>query len=281
GKDLVARAIHARSRRRDRPFLEINCTSLPEHLLESELFGHERGAFTDAHNRKKGLAELADGGTLLLDEIGDMPLNAQAKLLRFLESSTFKRLGGTSDLSVDIRVIAATNRDLEEAVEARAFRSDLYFRLNVVPLYMPTLRERRDDIGPLAVYFVERLAHELKRDPPKLTAGAVEVLESCRWPGNVRELRNLLERILILEDTDEIRAEHLTGLLTAGREVRGDGGADDAVLQLPAEGVRLEDVERRLIAQALDRTGGNVTQAARLLGVSRDTLRYRLGKRRS
>jgi len=274
GKDLVARAIHAQSQRRDRPFLEVNCTALPEHLLESELFGHERGAFTGAHERKKGLVELAEGGTLLLDEIGDMPLSAQAKLLGFLENSAFKRLGGTSDLSVDVRVIAATNRDLEAAVEDRSFRNDLYFRLKVVPLHLPPLRERREDVAPLAMYFIERLARDLKREPPRLTTGAVEVLESHAWPGNVRELRNLLERVLILEESDEIRPEHLSRL---GLRARGASGSESA-MQLPPNGVRLEDVEHQLIQQALDRTGGNVTQAARLLGLSRETLRYRLRK---
>lgn len=281
GKDLVARAIHARSARSEQPFLEINCTALPEQLLESELFGHERGAFTDARERKRGLAELADGGTLFLDEVGDMPLGAQAKLLRFLEDSKFKRLGGTADIRVDVRVIAATNRDLGRAVEERSFRDDLYYRLKVVPLEIPPLRQRPEDITPLALYFVEHLSRDLKRQPPALTKETLRILESYQWPGNVRELRNVLERAMILEETDVIRPEHLPG------EIRGQPGeidgsyepaADIPSFPLPAGGLRLEDVERDLILQALRRTSGNVTQAARLLGVSRDTLRYRLEK---
>jgi DNA-binding NtrC family response regulator len=274
GKDLVARAIHARSNRQDKPFLEINCTALPEQLVEAELFGHERGAFTDARERKKGLAELADGGTLLLDEIGDMPLGAQAKLLRFLEDSRFKRLGGTIDIPVDVRVIAATNRKLDGAVERGEFRSDLYYRLKVIDVVIPPLRERPEDCAPLALYFVEQLARDLKCAVPTLTLDAMHVLEAYSWPGNVRELRNVLERALILEDTDEIRPEHLPmEIRGASRDPEGDN-----LFQLPAEGFRMEDVERSVIEQALARTRGNVAHAARLLGMSRDTLRYRMKK---
>ncbi len=275
GKDLIARAVHARSERRDRPFLEINCTALPESLFESELFGHERGAFTDARERKKGLAELADGGTLFLDEIGDMPAGTQAKLLRFLEDSRFKRLGGTTDIQVDVRVIAATNRNLERAVHDGLFRSDLYYRLNVFPIHIPPLRERREDIAPLTLYFIERLARELKREPPRLTDDTLRILEAYSWPGNVRELRNVLERAMILEDSGEIRPEHVPA------EIRGGGSSipqDDRAVWLPEAGLRMEDVERDLIVQALARTRGNVVQAARLLGLSRDTLRYRMKK---
>jgi DNA-binding NtrC family response regulator len=275
GKDLVARAIHARSERRDRPFLEINCTALPEHLLESELFGHERGAFTDARERKKGLAELADGGTLFLDEIGDMPAGAQVKLLRFLEDARFRRVGGTADIRVDVRVIAATNRDLDRAVADATFRSDLYYRLKVVPLRIPPLRDRPDDIAPLAQYFVERLARDLNRDVPTITADAIRVLEAYPWPGNVRELRNVFERALILEDTQEIGPEHLP------EEIRGrprSAAGSGPPVGLPPEGLRLEEVERDLIQQAVTRTGGNVSRAATLLGLSRGALRYRLEK---
>jgi two-component system response regulator AtoC len=277
GKDLVARAIHARSGRSDLPFLQINCTALPEHLVESELFGHERGAFTDARERKKGLAELADGGVLFLDEIGDMPTNAQAKLLRFLEDSTFKRVGGTSDVTVDVRVIAATNRDLESAIEKHTFRNDLYYRLKVVPVYIPPLREHPEDIAPLTDYFIKRLARDLKREPPSLAPSAVSVLEAYSWPGNVRELRNVLERALILEETDEIRPEHLPAEIRVGSAAPS---AVDSLLQLPIEGVQVTDVEASLIRQALARTYGNVTQAAKLLGLTRDTLRYRIQKHR-
>jgi DNA-binding NtrC family response regulator len=275
GKDLVARAIHARSERHDRPFLEINCTALPEHLVESELFGHERGAFTDARERKKGLVELADGGTLFLDEIGEIPPGTQAKLLRFLEDSAFKRLGGTTDVRVNIRVIAATNRDLESAIKNQVFRADLYYRLKVVPIQIPPLRERPDDIAPLAEYFIERLSRELKRDPVAFTVAALRILEAYSWPGNVRELRNVIERALILEDAQEIRPEHLPAeILGAPRE--DTNGSE--LFQLPPDGVSLKDLELELIRQALTRTGDNVTRAARLLGLSRDTLRYRLDK---
>jgi transcriptional regulator with PAS, ATPase and Fis domain len=255
--------------------LEINCTALPEQLIESELFGHERGAFTDARERKKGLAELADGGTLFLDEIGDMSLGAQAKLLRFLEDSRFKRLGGTADIPVNVRVIAATNKKLDKAVEEGKFRSDLYYRLKVVDLRIPALRERPEDCAPLALYFIEQLALDLRREPPTLTPEAMRIIESYRWPGNVRELRNVLERALIMEDSAQIRPEHLpVEIRSAGRV----SGVSDQVVQLPVNGVRMEDVERSVIEQALMRTGGNVAGAARLLGLSRDTLRYRIKK---
>jgi DNA-binding NtrC family response regulator len=277
GKDLVARAIHAHSSRREQPFLVINCTTLPEALLEAELFGHERGAFTDAHERKKGLAELADGGTLFLDEIGDMPPSAQAKLLRFLEDSKFKRLGGITDIQVDVRVIAATNRNLERAVEDGAFRSDLYYRLKVLDIHIPPLRERPEDCAPLALYFIERSARDLRREPPTLTPEALSVLEAYHWPGNVRELRNVLERILILEDTREIRPEHLPPEICGADRARA---GEEHLVHLPAQGVRLREVERDLIVQALRRSGGNVARAARLLDVTRDTLRYRIKKYR-
>jgi len=276
GKDLVARAIHAQSDRRDHPFLQVNCTALPEHLVESELFGHERGAFTDARDRKKGLAELADGGTLFLDEIGDMPRGAQAKLLSFLEDSKFKRVGGTADVVVDVRVVAATNRDLEAAIAERSFRGDLFYRLNVVPIFLEPLRQRPEDVAPLAEYFAAQLARDLKRDVPRISPAAMDVLEAYDWPGNVRELRNVLERALILEEAAEVLPEHLPAELrmTGGRPGTEPAGA----VQLPAEGLALATVEAEFIRQALRRTGNNVTQAARLLGITRDTLRYRIEK---
>ncbi len=275
GKDLVARAIHAHSPRADQPFLEINCSALPENLVESELFGHERGAYTDARSRKQGLAELADGGTLFLDEVGDMPAATQAKVLRFLEDSRFKRVGGTTDIRVDARVIAATNHDLDEMVATGAFRSDLFFRLKVVPIHIPPLRERRDDIAPLALFFIEQLSRDLKREPATLTESALHLLESYAWPGNARELRNVLERVLILEEIGEIRAEDIPIEMRAPFAAATPGAC---LCELPPEGLRLEDVERDLIRQALVRTSGNVTRAAGLLGLSRDTLRYRLAK---
>jgi len=275
GKDLMARAIHAWSPRAERPFLEVNCSALPESLVESELFGHERGAFTDARSRKLGLAELADGGTLFLDEVGDMPLNTQPKFLRFLEDSRFKRVGGTNDVRVDVRVVAATNHDLDRMVESGAFRRDLYFRLRVVPIHIPPLRERPEDIEPLALLFTEHLSRDLKRDPVAISEPALRLLEAYRWPGNVRELRNLLERVLILEDVKELRPEHFPGEI---RRSQPASGGSWSVRPLPIEGLRLVDVEKDLIRQAMIRTRGNVTQAANLLGISRDTLRYRLAK---
>ncbi len=273
GKDVVARAIHAQGPRRDAPFLRLNCTAIPENLVESELFGHEGGAFTDAKKAKRGLVELADGGTLFLDEIGDMPPAAQAKLLGFLETRSFRRVGGVRDLQVDIHVIAATNRDLEAAVADGTFRSDLFFRLNVVPIELPPLRERREDIAPLALHFVETLCRELRCPPRELAPETLQAMERYAWPGNAREIRNLLERLLLLYDADPITADLLPP------EVRGDPGEPrEAVAVLPPDGVDLEEVERALIGQALERTGGNKTAAARLLGLSRDTLRYRLEK---
>jgi len=275
GKDLVARAIHAWSPRSERPFLEVNCSALPQTLVESELFGHERGAFTDARTRKLGLAEMADGGTLFLDEVGDMPPNTQPKLLRFLEDSRFKRVGGTSDIRVNVRVIAATNHDLSKMVESGTFRSDLYFRLRVVPIHIPPLRERPQDIEPLALLFLEQLARELKREPATLLDPTLRLLEAYPWPGNVRELKNLLERILILEDVKELHPEHLPVEIRTNRE-RTPGV--DSLTGVTRGGLRLEDVEKDLIRQALARTKGNITRAANLLGITRDTLRYRLIK---
>ena len=278
GKDLVARAIHAQSSRSDHPFLEVSCTALPENLFESELFGHERGAFTDAKERKKGLAELADGGTLFLDEIGDMSTGTQAKLLRFLENSRFKRVGGVTDLTVDVRVIAATNRDLEVAVESGGFRSDLYYRLKVVPIHIPPLRQRTEDIRPLVLYFVDSLSRALRRESPTVADEAMDVLTGYPWPGNVRELRNVLERVLILEDSAEITADDLPREMRHPRSVQS---ADQSVVGLPEQGVSMAELERDLVQQAMERSGNNVTRAAKLLGLSRDALRYRIEKYKS
>jgi two-component system response regulator AtoC len=274
GKEVVAQAIHARSARGAFPFLEINCTALPETLLESELFGHERGAFTDAKERKLGLLELADRGTVLLDEIGDLPPGAQAKLLRFLETRTFKRVGGVRDVSVDVRVVASTNRDLEAAVRDGSFRRDLYFRLNVVPILIPPLRERPEDVAPLARYFLDRMTSTMRRAPRTIQKEALAMLERYAWPGNVRELKNVIERAVILEERGEIRPDDLPD------EIKPGGRALDLEpgFRLPAGGIDLESLERDLIRQALEQARGNKTRAAALLGLSRDTLRYRLEK---
>jgi len=274
GKEVVAQAIHAHSARSEFPFLEVNCTALPETLLESELFGHERGAFTDARERKLGLLELADRGSVLLDEIGDLPPASQAKLLRFLETRTFKRVGGIRDVSVDVRIIASTNRDLDGAVRDGTFRRDLFYRINVIPLTVPPLRDRPEDVEPLARYFVEQMTAALRRPSRGMAPEAVGMMERYSWPGNVRELRNVIERAVILEDGPEILATHLPDELQPGaRAVDLEPG-----FRLPPAGIDLEELEKDLLRQALRRTRGNKTRAAQLLGLSRDTLRYRIEK---
>jgi two-component system response regulator AtoC len=272
GKDVVARAIHGRGPRGGRPFVSVNCTALPEHLVESELFGHEAGAFTDAKASKRGLFELADDGTIFLDEIGDMPKPAQAKLLGFLETHSFRRVGGVQDIEVDVHVIAATNRDIETAVARNEFREDLFYRLNVIPVHIPPLRERPEDIAPLALHFVDVMCRDLRQPVRRLAAETLRALESYAWPGNARELRNTIERILLLTDEDPI------GVNSLPQVVRGASDGPAARIVLPASGLSLEELERELICQALERTDGNKTGAARLLGMSRDTLRYRLEK---
>jgi two-component system response regulator AtoC len=272
GKGVVARAIHARGPRADRPFVAVNCTALPEHLVESELFGHEAGAFTDAREAKKGLLEIADGGTVFLDEVGDMPRAAQAKVLGFLESQVFRRVGGVRDIRVDVHVIAATNRDIEFAVAEGSFREDLFYRLNVVPIEIPPLRERPEDIAPLVLHLLETLCREMGHATRGISDDAMRLLESHDWPGNVRELRNALERVLLMDDTDPLLPCSLPAFL---REIDSDPRRH---IVLPPEGLSLDELERELMCQALERTRGNKTLAARLLGLSRDTLRYRLDK---
>jgi PAS domain S-box-containing protein len=265
GKDLVARILHQESHRSSGAFIAINCAAIPETLIESELFGHERGAFTDARQRKRGLFELAHGGTLFLDEIGEIPPQVQTKLLRVLEDRSFRRIGGLEDLHVDVRFIAATNRDLREAVKEGAFRQDLYFRINVINLSMPALRTRREDILPLAKFFIEHYNRKFKRHVEGLSRDAEAALLSHSWPGNVRELKNAIERAMILEETSWIRPDNLPRFETSSHV-------------LNSSEMSLEEHERHLVAQALSRTGGNQTQAARLLGVTRDTLRYKMKK---
>ena len=277
GKEVVARAIHFQSARADRPFLQVNCAALPEHLLESELFGHERGSFTDAHAQKRGLFESAEGGSVMLDEIGDLPAGGQAKLLRLLENKTFRRVGGVQELRADVRVIAATNVNLEERVSEGRFRADLLFRLNVIRIAVPALREHLDDVPTLAAHFVARYNQEMKRQVRGISPPAMEILRGYHWPGNVRELRNAIERAFILHaGADEIRPEHLTP------ELRRAGPApkrqEKLVPPVSEDGLVLDDVEKKLIAEAMERASGNQSKAARLLGVSRDTLRYRLKK---
>ncbi len=272
GKDLAAKVIHYASARANQPFMNITCSALPETLLESELFGHERGAFTGADRQKRGLIESADGGTVFLDEIGEMVPALQAKLLRFLEEKTFKRVGGSQDLRVDVRVIAATNRTLEDEVRKGHFREDLYYRLNVVPIVLPPLRQRADDIPLLLDHYVESYNVEFRKRVRRIAPEAMARLKAYPWPGNVRELRNAVERAMLLTDDEELTLEHfpLGGGLAAAR--LGEGVA------LPAAGIDLEQLERSLVIQALERSGWNQTRAAALLGLNRDQIRYRIEK---
>jgi len=272
----VARIIHFASQRARAPFLAVNCVALPEHLLESELLGHERGAFTDARALKKGLFEHADGGTVYLDEIGDMRPDLQGKLLRLIEEKAFRRIGGVRDIKADVRIIAATNRDLAKALEAGQFRKDLYYRLKVFPVWLSPLRERPEDVLPLARHFIQRFSREMRRASIDLDPEVQARLVRYAWPGNVRELRNILERACILASGAVLTVEHLPPELAESTPARN--GEAVASVSLPAEGLRLEEVERDLVRQALESTGGNQVRAARLLGISRDALRNRMKK---
>jgi transcriptional regulator with PAS, ATPase and Fis domain len=271
GKDLAAKVLHYASGRAARPFMNITCSALPEALLESELFGHERGAFTGADRQKRGLLESADGGTVFLDEIGEMVPALQAKLLRFLEEKTFKRVGGSADLHVDVRVIAATNRNLQEEVRQGRFREDLFYRLNVLPIVLPPLRERGDDIPRLVHFYIDSYNTEFKKRVRGIHPEAMHYLEGYAWPGNIRELRNAIERAMLLTEGETlVRADFpasSTGPLHLGDRV-----------ELPSGGIDLEQLERSLVVQALERTGWNQTKAAALLGVNRDQIRYRIEK---
>jgi DNA-binding NtrC family response regulator len=268
GKDLAAKAIHYNSTRGLKPFVNITCSALPEQLLESELFGHERGAFTDARQQKRGLLETADGGTVFLDEIGEMTAGLQVKLLRFLEERAFKRVGGLADIRVDVRVIAATNRALDKEVRAGKFREDLFYRLQVMPVTLPPLRERAGDVRVLAEHYIERYNREFRKRVRGLTPPAAELLDEYHWPGNIRELRNAIERAMLLVDGEWLQLDAFPGLS------RGS----DWTFRLPPGGLRLDDVERQLVVQALERAGGNQTQAGQLLGINRDQVRYRIEK---
>ncbi|MBI5905715.1 MAG: sigma-54-dependent Fis family transcriptional regulator [Deltaproteobacteria bacterium] len=296
GKDLIAQAIHYESSRSNRPFIPINCTALPEDLLESELMGHEKGAFTDAKAAKKGLFEVADGGTIFLDEIGDMKHGLQAKLLRFIENKAFRRVGGHRDIEVDVRIIAATNRDLAELVRTGRFREDLFFRLNVIPIHIPPLRERREDILPLADHFLSEFSKEFKRPLDGFSDDAKRRMGAYGWPGNVRELRNIVERALILGTENVVELldlpmpmeSSMDGSDSGAREFpRRDSSGEPGSpvpsperhgFSLPEGGVILEEVERDFLRQALEATQGNQTRAAEILGLSRDALRYRMKK---
>jgi PAS domain S-box-containing protein len=276
GKDLVAKTLHYQSLRQAEPFIAINCAAIPDTLLESELFGYEKGAFTDARAQKRGIFELADKGTLFLDEIGEIPLMLQAKLLRVLEEQSFRRLGGLKDIQLDLRVVAATNKNLREAVKEGAFRQDLYFRLNVIQILIPPLRDRTDDVLPLAQFFIEHYNRKFKRHIEGVSDQAAKMLLSHDWPGNVRELRNAIERAMILEESSLINSANLP--LAISHPDSGEPAASAASQAFPADGLSLEDNERSLLARALEKTNGNQTQAARLLRITRDTLRYKMKK---
>jgi two-component system response regulator AtoC len=283
GKDLVAKAIHYGSQRADSPFIAINCAALPATLIESELFGYEKGAFTDAKARKEGLFEQAEGGTLLLDEIGELELALQAKLLRVLEEGTFRRVGGLKDIPLDVRVLAASNRDLKSESEAGRFRLDLYYRLSIIQIDIPPLRERGDDVLLLSQHYIETIGSRLRKSN-KITSLSPEVVAVFRrynWPGNVRELRNVIERTLILEDNDTITTEYLPGGLVGGPLRSAASVSNEKFVEqfvLPSEGISLDEAELAFVRQAIERSGGNQTRAAELLGISRDQLRYRLKK---
>ncbi len=251
--------------------MNITCSALPEQILESELFGHERGAFTDARSQKRGLLESADGGTVFLDEIGEMAPALQAKLLRFLEEKTFKRVGGVADIRVDVRVIAATNRTLEDEVKKGRFREDLYYRLNVLPIVLPPLRGRAEDIPSLVHFFVDSFNVEFKKRVRGVSDEAMRRLQTYGWPGNIRELRNAVERAMLLVEGNELTADQFP-------VASGLGGRLSETVELPATGIDLEQLERSLVVQALERSGWNQTRAATLLGLNRDQIRYRIEK---
>jgi two-component system response regulator AtoC len=275
GKELVARTVHACSHDELRPFMEINCASVPETLLESELFGYEKGAFTDAKTRKKGLVELAEGGTLFLDEIGEMGTTLQSRLLRVIENKTFRRVGGVQDLRVNTRIVAATNRDLEKAIEEKTFRKDLYYRLKVIPIHVPPLRERKEDIVPLVNYFVDRFNRELGKKVKPVGRDVLEALVGYDWPGNVRELKNVVERAMLLDAEDEILLSHLPAEIhsTGVVPVTGEEAARVVKSFMP---MTLRDMERVQIKKTLEQTNGNKSRAASILGISRQTLREKL-----
>ena len=278
GKELAAKAIHYNSPRKDRPFVTLNCGAIPESLIESELFGHMKGAFTDAIATKKGLFEVADEGTLFLDEISELPLLMQVKLLRFLQDREFKRVGGTEDIRVDVRIIAATNKDLDEAVREKRFREDLFYRLNVIQIKLPSLRERREDVPLLAMHFLQKFSEELNKNITTISSEALQLLLDYDYPGNVRELQNIIERAVALEVNPELTAQNLRSYLDDHLQLK-KGGLD---LDIPNEGINLEklveEIERTLLLKALNRTHGIKKKAAELLGINFRSMRYRLDK---
>ncbi|HUV13424.1 MAG TPA: sigma-54 dependent transcriptional regulator, partial [Acidobacteriota bacterium] len=277
GKELVAKALHYESNRSRQPFMILNCAAIPEQLLESELFGHERGAFTDAKAMKKGLFELADGGSIFFDEISEMAVNLQAKMLRVLEDQTFRRIGGIKDIQVDVRVICASNKDVEMIAAKGEFREDLFYRLSVIPITLAPLRERREDIPVLINHFVDFYNARFTKSAQGFTEESRAALEAYDWPGNVRELRNAVERAMILQDEGLLTLDLLPLRIS---EFKADGRltTSSGTFSIPEAGIDLYDVEKRLIQQALNRAGGNQSRASRLLSITRDTLRYKMKK---
>ncbi|WP_130806079.1 sigma-54-dependent transcriptional regulator [Senegalia massiliensis] len=271
GKELIANAIHFNSDRAKKPYIKVNCGALPENLLESELFGHEKGAFTGAINKKLGRFERADGGTIFLDEIGEIDLNVQVKLLRILQEREMERVGGTETIKVDVRIIAATNKDLFKMVEEGKFREDLYYRLNVIPIEIPPLRERKDDIKLLIDYFLDKYSKELGKKEFKITDEALDTLKDYEWRGNIRELENVIERLVILSENNLISKEKLPKEILNIRDELNE-------FKLPSSGINLEEVEKNLINQALKMTNFNQTKSAKLLGITRHALIYRIEK---
>jgi two-component system, NtrC family, response regulator AtoC len=298
GKDLIAKAIHYQSSRKDKPFVAINCSAIPETLMEAELFGHEKGAFTDAKAMKKGLFEVADGGTLFLDEIGELSALLQAKLLRVLEDQVIRRVGGVRDMQVDVRVIAASNRDLERAVREGHFRQDLYYRLAIISIFLPPLRERKEDIAALVEFFLDHYNRKFRKSVRGLTEETRQLLTNYDWPGNVRELKNALERAMILEEGTLLKPDDLPFSVASGRSGTSASGvstieASNSHATMTAEGARkrglpplsipeggtsLEEVEHALVEMALRQSNGNQIRAAKLLDISRDALRYKMKK---
>src|SRR3990172_752484 len=273
GKEMIAQAVHDLSKRGNMPFITLNCPGVPEHLLENELCGHEKGAYTDAYGLKKGLLEVADGGALFLDEIGDMGQGMQAKILRLIEQKTFRRMGGVKDIHVDVRIITATNKDLRKLMAEGKFREDLFYRINIIALRIPALRERREDILPLVKHFVDKYNEDFHKTIRKMSKEVEHFFMAYDWPGNVRELKNVIERAMILGEGDTLLLEHLPMEIVGGNQERIMTG-----LRLPPEGVSMDKLEEALVREALKMTGGNQTKAARLLGISRDSLRYRMQK---
>ena len=273
GKEMIAQAVHDLSKRGNMPFITLNCPGVPEHLLENELCGHEKGAYTDAYGLKKGLLEMADGGALFLDEIGDMGQGMQAKILRLIEQKTFRRMGGVKDIHVDIRIITATNKDLRKLMAEGKFREDLFYRINIIALRIPALRERREDILPLVKHFVDKYNEDFHKTIREMSKEVEHFFMAYDWPGNVRELKNVIERAMILGEGDTLLLEHLPMEIVGGNQEQIMTG-----LRLPPEGISMDKLEEALVREALKMTGGNQTKAARLLGISRDSLRYRMQK---